>query len=409
MNTANQMLSLRIHTDYHLLQETVFNISYRWLTEAQFLSGVDYLTDRDSEDRSFFLNLDKQVKFKLVECVFSYQFENSMLDFQSITMNPAYLNKHVTIPVNMQRRHHGIALITKLNAPSGADYVKDLNFDLSIRHDRVFDDFQNEVVIAASNDTLTDKNWNETIVKFSTNIAAFRNDLDFQAFFNFGANVKFPTLLQQLSTSASFENAVSNIDPETNKSIELGFKLTRDTRNHPNIFGWQLSGNYFKNDYENKIRMSYSPDSPITFYDNVPVAQISGIETASSLFLLKKKITVEFGLSRYFISEKAAFPFKYDMKRVLNFNVDHAGYSFRLHWFKEGEQMAWLRQPDGIFAETALSAYTNIDVHLKKAFSIYKLKLFANLSIRNLLDDYTILEDLTLRDRRFYISFGAQY
>ena len=125
--------------------------------------------------------------------------------------------------------------------------------------------------------------------------------------------------------------------------------------------------------------------------------------------MLRKKITLEFGLSYYDISEKAAFPFKYDMKRIFNFLIDHAGYSFLFHWFKEGEETAWMRQLNANFSEITLPAYSNIDLHLSKTFRWWKLQLFGNLSIRNLLNDPYELEGLALRDRRYYITVGAQY
>ena len=98
------------------------------------------------------------------------------------------------------------------------------------------------------------------------------------------------------------------------------------------------------------------------------------------------------------------------MKRMMNIIVDHAGFGFQLNWFKQGNEIAWVRQLSGEFADVALAGYTDIDIHLSKTFTIFNfLKLFTNLSVRNLLDNDIILEKLTLRDRRFYITLGAQY
>ena len=169
-------------------------------------------------------------------------------------------------------------------------------------------------------------------------------------------------------------------------------------------------GGFFYNQYDNKFRVSTTPGIPVQFYDNVPNARISGFENKSSVFFLRKKVSLEFGISRYFISEKSAFPFKSDFKRTMNLTVDHAGFSFQVHWFKEGEQVGWFRQQDGYFAEISLPEYSNIDLHLSKTFHIGKLKLFANASGRNLLDDgEMLLMGLMIRDRRFYVTLGAQY
>ncbi len=143
---------------------------------------------------------------------------------------------------------------------------------------------------------------------------------------------------------------------------------------------------------------------------NIIITGGSGfIGTNLILFLLNKKITVELGISKYFISEKAAFPFKYDFKRTLNFLIDHAGYSFQIFWFMEGEQLGWIRNTDGKLTEVTLPEFSNIDIHLSKSVEIYDFKLFINLSARNILNDDYSLNGLALRDRRFYLTLGAQY
>lgn len=123
-------------------------------------------------------------------------------------------------------------------------------------------------------------------------------------------------------------------------------------------------------------------------------------------------------MSRYYISERAAFPFKSDLKRTLSFIVDHAGYSFQALWFKEGEQSGWLRRSGsdltrvtpGDFGEVILPGYTNLDAHLSKTFEFGHLKVFLNASGRNLLNgEEVVLQGIALRDRRYYLTLGAQY
>ena len=243
------------------------------------------------------------------------------------------------------------------------------------------------------------------------NISGYREDLTFDSYLNFGRNVKFPTLFQQISLPylGSDISDQPNLDVEKNNSIEIGSELTRDLHNSYAIYGWQISGNYFLNNYDNKFRSFTSPNVPIAYFDNVQTARIAGVETKSSLFLLRKKVTLELGVSKYSISEKAAFPFKSDFKATLNLILEHAGWSVLLHMFRENEQEAWLRFPDGRFAIVRLPDYSNIDFHLSKKFERFGLKYFINFSGRNLLDDDTVLQGLTIRDRRFYITMGLQY
>jgi outer membrane cobalamin receptor len=402
LSNANQLGSIRYNGDISKLKDLNMNLSYRWLDEKQFLSYKNNISDRTIEDRSLYFNIDKTLKVNKIDFLFAYQLENAELDFQDLGSNPAYPSSNGG-SIYLKRNRHGWALITKLNAPSGSDFLRDIKFDLSFRHELVRDEL-NRV------DQQDKHNWQESMIKFSTDISGYRQNFEFNTFFNYGLNIKFPTLIQLISKPLLEETSNTELIPESNKSLEFGVTITSDTREFSNIDGWQILGSFFKNYYDNKFRSFYSPTSPITFYDNVPKAEISGFEASPRFFFFKKKLTIELGWARYFISEKSAFPFKYDMKRMMNIIVDHAGFGFQLNWFKQGNEIAWVRQLSGEFADVALAGYTDIDIHLSKTFTIFNfLKLFTNLSVRNLLDNDIILEKLTLRDRRFYITLGAQY
>ena len=88
--------------------------------------------------------------------------------------------------------------------------------------------------------------------------------------------------------------------------------------------------------------------------------------------------------------------------------IDHAGYSFKLHWFNEGEQVGWIRQETGEFTEVILPDYSNLDLHFSKSFEWKRAKLFLNASGRNLLNKDVILQGLAIRDRRYYLTLGVQ-
>jgi hypothetical protein len=89
--------------------------------------------------------------------------------------------------------------------------------------------------------------------------------------------------------------------------------------------------------------------------------------------------------------------------------LEHAGYSMNLFWFHESDQIAWVRGAEGAFWEIELPGYSNVDLHMSKQFEWRKMKFFINFSGRNLLDDETELEGIAIRDRRLYLTFGAQY
>ncbi len=432
LSNFNELLSLKYTGDLSMAKDVNLTLSLQRLEEEQFLASGKGSLHRRFADQTIHVNADKNFRFWKLELLLGYQFQHAELDFTDERRN----FKEQTIGLEaalFQRQHHGIVSIAKLRGDLDSDFLQTAELNLSFRYDLLRDKQNNP--ITRIDDTVeskkknivglfTENNWQEAMFKFALKLPGYSKNLMFDSYLSFGINTRFPTLLQQISSPASLTSASTqpNLNPEKNSSMELSIEVARDIRGEQSIYGWQISGNFFQNHYDNKFRISTSPGFPILFYDNVPNARISGVETKSSVYFFRKKVTVELGLSKYFISEKATFPFKSDFKRTVNFIIDHAGYSFQLHWFKEGEQAGWIRQhlsqitepillDDFIsFAEITLPDYSNLDLHLSKTFPIGKLKLFLNFSGRNLLDDdQVLLQGLAIRDRRFYLTLGAQY
>ena len=424
LNNLNQLLSLRYSGDIGKIRDFDFSAGLRQLDEEQFLNAVGTgVLNRDINDRALHANVEKRFRAPVVDLLFAYQFQHAELDFKDVRtgFNEVALGPERGL---LQRRQHGLVAIAKWHNAKPSEAFQTVDFDASLRHDIVQD--EQDIVLraatpnAAQTQQLLTNDWRETMFKFSLNMAGLRNNLSYNAFLKFGKNTKFPTLFQQISVpdaGADVRNR-PNLNPEKNRSVEMGVTLTREINVHPSIYGWGLSGIFFQNHYDNKFRVFATYGVPVAFYDNVINARISGFETKPSLYLFRKKVTLEIGLSRYYISERAAFPFKSDLKRTLSFIVDHAGYSFQALWFKEGEQSGWLRRSGsdltrvtpGDFGEVILPGYTNLDAHLSKTFEFGHLKVFLNASGRNLLNgEEVVLQGIALRDRRYYLTLGAQY
>lgn len=419
LSNFNEMLSLKYAGDVSVLRDLDLSVSLRRLEEEQSLASGSAALDRSINEQAIHANAEKRLAVGPVELLLAYQFQRAELDFTDTRKN--FQEQPVgLVSAQLQRQHHGLVSIAKLRGETGGNVLQNIDMDVSVRHDVVRDE-QTDVLLRSGvpssgqqnpAGTFNENNWQETMFKFALSFTGSRKDFAFSSYLNFGSNTKFPTLFQQVSAPLALtERAFQpNLSPEKNRSTELGAVITKDVRGPTAIYGWQVSGNFFQNHYDNKFRISSTPGVPIAFYDNVQNARISGLETKSSVFLFHKKVTLEAGLSRYFISEKAAFPFKADFKRTLNLIVDHAGYSLQLLWFKEGEQAGWLRQQNGRFAEIILPHYANLDAHLSKTFAVGRLKVFANASGRNLLHgNDVVLQGLAIRDRRFYLTVGAQY
>jgi len=349
----SQMLTARFSGDMWKIKDVSISGAYQWLDEEQTLRFYNSQSDsgylnRQINDRSWYFNIDKAFETQMLELLVGYQFENSRLDFQDdrITFARRPLNYDGAV---LSRNHHGFISVAKMNAPSGSDFVRGINFDVSFRYDIVQDKQTapapvqtDSEPIRSPNEVVLDNSWQDGMIKFSTHLSGSNGKFAFKGFANVGTNVKFPSLMQQISTRnlLSSNLAQADLEPERNHSLEIGLDIIREVRAEGGLLGWQLGGNFFRNAYQNKFRSYILPGTPLVVYDNVTNASITGFETEASLYLFRKMMTMGFGASRYFFSDRAAFPFKHDRKYTFDVMIDQSGYSLQFHAFKEGEQIA---------------------------------------------------------------------
>ena len=417
LKNINRLVSINYEGPFWHLKEFSLTGAYQWYNHNQNIIFDTGYIDRKFNDTNFNLNLEEKLETENFDINFASQYEYSTLNLndqnetdyqQDIGLESAFFD----------RNRIGVVSILKFHIPTNSSFLKLADLDMSYRYDYVDNGqkntkFRSEIQGDLISLNLADNDWNESTLKFSSQLLAENRLIRINSYMNFGSNVKFPTLYQQISSPASsglYSQATRpNLNPEKNRSLEIGTSLIQELNDQGSLNGWQFDFNYFKNYYDNKFRMYYSPGIPIAFYDNVQNADISGIESTINLFMVKRKITFNMGVSKYFISEKTAFPYKSDLKYVVNLYLDHAGYSFRALGFYENDQVAWVRDPQNNLWEVNLPGYSNLDLHLNKTIEFKYFKIFLNLSARNIFDNDTVLEGIAIRDRRFYITFGAQY
>ena len=359
---------------------------------------------------------EKSVDFGTVGLLAAYQYEDATLDYL-YKIDETRPQIGVESGVFRQKRH-GFVSILKINTPTYSTLLQTAQVDVSYRYDDV-SNVPEEIVYRNpefSNDDIANNNWNHSTVKFSAHLNGNHEISEFTTFLNYGTNIKFPTLFQQLSVPGIADpntpGVNTNLNPEKNRSLEVGLELKREFANPDKMDGWLLSGTYFQNYYENKFITYTKPGIPVSFYENVPIADIYGFEARVAGYFLNKKVTFEFAISDYTVSDPAAFPFKYDFKYIANLFIDHAGYSFQLHWFREGEQVGLILDndnPESARQGLVLPEYQNMDIHFGKTFEVWRRKLFANFTVRNILNTEFDLAGVAIRDRRFYLSLGFEY
>ncbi|RMF56901.1 MAG: TonB-dependent receptor [Calditrichaeota bacterium] len=422
VNNANNMISARFTGHMGELRNLTITGAYQWLDENQTLRFFDSPTrpgnlNRSISDDSWHLQVQKGFKFNHLEFLGGYQVQNFRLNFTDVR-TPLGKEAPSLEEARLERRHYGLVGIAKFIPPQQLSLLRHFQFNLSSRYDKVVDfqaqpRLENTSKLALANfQGIVPKNtWEETSYKFATYISGNTGRSAYNAFFNIGTNVKFPTLLQQISTRKilSPESGTTELLPEKNLSMEIGFQYTRAFPRAPGIYGWEFNANAFRNSYTNKVRSYFLPGTPIAVYDVVPSASMEGIETKQSIYFFRKKMTLEFGASRYYFSNPAIFSLRSNYKYILNVMIDQAGYSLQLFAFKEGKQVAQIRNPDGGFSQQTIPENTNINLYFSKAFDVKNIKLIVNASLQNLLDDTYQLAGLPLRDQRYYFTLGVQY
>jgi outer membrane cobalamin receptor len=412
LEDRDHLASLQFSGRIGSVRDLTLAASWNGLTQELALRSGSYMLSRSIDDDALQLRLQKSWDIDIVDLLFSYQFATADLDYEDVRQNVREEPVGVE-SARLQRQRHGLVGIGKMHGETGSDFFQTFDVDVSVRQDFVTD---RRVDAFLRSDTRTDglfdsHDWEHTLFKFAVNLVGVQEDFLLDVFLTYGNNVKYPTLMQQINSPAlvSDETLIEDLRPETNRSVEIGASVARELT-HPAVTGWEVSGSFFQNTYLNKFRPIFTAGIPLTLYDNVDNAQISGFEGTVGLYLFGKKILAEAGLSRYYISEQAAFPFKSESKRTLSLKLDHAGYSLQLFHFVEGEQIGLLRQYDGSWAEVELPKFSNVDLHASKYFPIGSARMFINVSLRNLLDsDEVVLSGLAIRDRRYYITAGFQY
>lgn len=369
-------------------------------------------TQISAAERSFHVRLLKEFVTRGPHFTFGYQYRFSRLHFRETHPNGQNAFFLSTRP---QRNHHGLFAIVHWTEALSKSPFQLAEISTSLRYDYIHDaQFDTELHLnppgAYRPGIFVDNRWSALTAKFGFQITGYRKDLLYKAYFNFGTNTKFPTLFQQMSVPYRRADLahLPRLDPEKNRSWEIGVDILREVSQHPRFFGWQFSASIFQNYYDNKFRLFTAPGIPFTFYDNTFAARIAGMETMGRVYLFRKKLTMEFGLSRYFISERAAFPFKVDSKRTFSLKIDHAGYRIQVFWFYEGNQYGWVRTTAGLYESVEIPAFSNVDFYAGKTFELGRLRLNLNLTLRNLRSDPYTLEGLSLRDRRYMAVLAAE-
>jgi outer membrane cobalamin receptor len=412
LDDRNRHANLQYEGTLPLLGRMTLHAGYSGLRNDMLLRSSTASVTRGVDENTARFHAGRQWRHGIVEALLSYQFSLARLALGDVRRN--IREQQVGVEESTLRRlRHGLVAIGKVRGETGSSFFRSFNVDVSLRHDFV-SDVQDATRIrehTLRDGVFTERDWSHSLFKFAVHLHGIEDDLLLDVFLGYGNNVRFPSLLQQINAPGQLDPALGaqTLEAETNRGVEIGTSILRSFPDGV-ISGWEFSGSFFQNAYDNKFRAISTPGIPFMLYDNVDDALITGLEGKSGLYFWGKKVLAEIGISRYFISNQSAFPFRSESKRTMGVRVDHAGYSLHILYFTEGEQTGLLRQPDGQYAEILLPAFDNLDLHAGTVFDMGGFRLFFNVSLRNILnaDDF-LLSGLALRDRRYYLTAGIQY
>lgn len=412
LSNKNRLLSLGYNGPLFFDGTASFSAAYKDYDNRHDLQSGSIRQLQNFLNKSYYFHLQTQHNFGFAGVLTAGQFESGKLVYRNSIDNPQLAQAGVESSV-FNRNQLGLVSVIKMHTASHSVFLKQADVDVSWRFDTVQNGIA-DIHFRGRQSTLPEmQDWQASTYKFSSHFMGQSPYFSVNAYLNFSSNVKFPSLYQQISSpklSSSFqEYARPNLNPEENKSLEVGLELGKENEVFGPVNGWQMTFNYFQNYYQNKFRVYYMPGTPVSFYDNVPTASISGLELNGKGYLLSSKLTIETGVSHYSVSEKAAFPFKSEWKYIGNVAITHRGYSFQIHTFLESDQSAWVRAQNGRYWEVELPGYMNLDLYLSKSIELNSLTFNFNGSVRNLIQDNTQLEGIAIRDRRFYLAFSIQY
>ncbi len=386
------------------------------LTEIQGLNSYMGLVSRSLDHKSNKVEARTFITLDRIEWMFGAQIEKSKLKFWD-DRNLNNINQIGLKGANLNRNQMGFATVLKLHSKGDdvGQWLTDL--DVSYRNDKVEDTksnliFRKDHVEEVGNQSFLkfgENKWQNNIFKMST-IASKRSLGQTMAYWvTTGSNVKFPTLQQQISLTDMPPGVGGVLQPEKMKSLEIGINWVRQPKNTPNIDVIEFQGSFFRNDYQNKMRITYLLGMPVGFYENVGHASMTGLEGKIKVKTYNGRFLSDMGFSRYNLSDLSAFPFKSTFKLTTSMTVEWKYFSIGSRWFHESEQIGLINVPDVGLNEIELPAFTNYDIYWTFKVHAGFLKGQLSFSGRNMKKNETSLDGLLLRDTRRYITFSSEF
>lgn len=416
INSTNDLFGVQFNGVLGFIGEVDIAFANHGITEIQGLNSYTGMVSRNLDHNARKVETRKYIDLNRFEWMIGVQMENSVLKFWD-DRNLTNVNQVGLKGATLNRDQVGVATVLKLHSKGDDDGRWLTDLDVSYRQDRV-KDYKSDLVyrndhIGGTEDLafmkFGDNSWQNNIFKLST-IASKRSPGQTMAFWvTTGNNIKFPTLQQQISLTDIPVDQPRALVPEKMKSLEIGVNLVSQPKDVPNIDQIEFQGSFFRNDYSDKMRVTYLLGMPVGFYENIGHANMMGIEGKIKMKAYGGRVFGDMAFSKYDVSDLSAFPFKSTFKVTASMTAKWKYFSIGSRWFQEGEQVGMIHVPDKGFNEIELPSFSNYDIYWTLKVNIGPLKGQLAYSGRNLKKNKTSLDGLLLRDTREYYTFSTEF
>ena len=415
INSTNQLAGVRYDGILWFIGEVELAFASHNLSETQDLNNQRGSISRSLDHNSNKIDARKYINLNKVEWMFGAQAEDSKLNF----FDDQNLNNTQQIGLKgaeINRQQAGFATVLKLHSKGDeiGQWLTDL--DMSYRYDFVKDQSDSllnrrEIFDLSEISSLVDfgnNQWSNSILKISTIASKRAPGMTMAYWATTGSNIKFPSLQQQISQLTFMDPNQRRLKPEKMKSLEIGINILTQPKTMENIDQLELQASIFRNDYLNKMRSTFLLGMPIAYFENIPIATMSGIEVKAKAKTYGGRFVGEIGMSNYSISDLSAFPFKSPYKLTINTTSKWDWFTIGARLFQEGEQTGLILVPEKGYNEIELPAFSNYDLHITIDIDFNFAKGQISYSGRNLKKNTISLDGLLLRDTRKYLTISLE-
>ena len=413
IKSINKLLGVQYSGVLSFLGEVEIAFANHTLSENQRLSNSTSMISRKLDHDAQKLETRKYIDLGIIEWMFGAQLEKSKLKFWD-NRNLPNLKQVGLVGADLNRNQFGLATVLKIHSKGdkAGHWLTDL--DVSYRQDKV-KDYKSNLNFRADHDQdeidysfldFGENKWKNNIFKISTIASKRLPGRTIAYWVTTGNNIKFPTLQQQISVTDTLNNSQRSLNPERMKSLEIGINFLSQPKDLSNIQSIEFQGSFFRNDYINKMRVTYLLGMPVGYYENIGLANMMGVEGKMKIKTYDSKLIGEIGFSKYNFSDLSAFPFRSNFKITTSITSKWKYLSIGTRWFYEGKQLGFVKVPGKGFNEIELPKFTNYDIFCTMNIKIGKSKGQLSFSGRNLKNNEISVNGLLLRDTRKYLTFS---